>query len=125
REWKLKSGGSELVFPSIAQCGANRSVKVLALSSITRLGLAPAVLAAGLKTKGGEPKYSGMHCLRHFHASLCINPPSRGGLGMTAKEVQARLGHASITVTMDTYGHLFPKQDDSKALAAAEAALLG
>jgi integrase len=123
REWKLKSGGSELVFPSQAQ--HNNSNKVLALSSIIRLGLIPAVLAAGLKTKDGEPKYSGMHCLRHFHASFCLNPVSRGGLGMTPQEVQARLGHASITITMDTYGHLFPKQDDSKAMAAAEAALLG
>jgi integrase len=123
KEWKLKSGGGELVFPSQGQY--HNSNKVLALSSIIRLGLVPAVLRAGLKTKDGEPKYSGMHCLRHFHASWCINPPSRGGLGMTAKEVQARLGHASITVTMNTYGHLFPRGDDSKAMAAAEAALLG
>src|SRR5262249_54682070 len=49
REWKLKSGGSELVFPSQAQY--HNSNKVLALSSIIRLGLIPAVLAAGLKTK--------------------------------------------------------------------------
>jgi hypothetical protein len=31
----------------------------------------------------------------------------------------------SITVTLDTYGHLFPRGDDSNSLAQAEAALLG
>jgi integrase len=40
------------------------------------------------------------------------------------KVVQARMGHASITVTMDVYGHLFPRGDDGAELAAAERALL-
>ena len=35
------------------------------------------------------------------------------GLGLPAKVVQERLGHSSITVTLDTYGHLFPRGDDS------------
>ena len=118
KEWKLQSGGSELVFPS----DGNR---VLSLSTIIRLGLIPAVLAAGLKDKDGKARYSGMHDIRHFHASLCINPVSRGGLGLTAKETQERLGHSSIMMTMDVYGHLFPRSDDSGAMAAAEAALLG
>jgi integrase len=39
--------------------------------------------------------------------------------------VQERLGHASITLTMDTYGHLFPRKDDSAELAAAEKAFFG
>jgi len=30
------------------------------------------------------------------------------------------MGHASITMTMDVYGHLFPSTDDAGALAAAE-----
>jgi integrase len=38
--------------------------------------------------------------------------------------VQERLGHASITITMDVYGHLFPRADDGAELAAAEQALL-
>jgi integrase len=38
--------------------------------------------------------------------------------------VQERLGHSSIVITMDVYGHLFPSTDDSEALAAAEQALL-
>ncbi len=38
--------------------------------------------------------------------------------------VQERLGHSSIMLTMDTYGHLFPRNDDAVELASAEAALL-
>jgi hypothetical protein len=32
---------------------------------------------------------------------------------------------SSITVTLDTYGHLFPRGDDGAELAEAERALLG
>jgi integrase len=35
-----------------------------------------------------------------------------------------RLGHASIRMTADVYGHLFPRGDDGAELAAAEQALL-
>jgi len=38
--------------------------------------------------------------------------------------VQARLGHASIQMTADVYGHLFPRADDGAELAAAERVLL-
>lgn len=69
-------------------------------------------------------KYSGMHSLRHFYASCCINRQTDGGLGLPPKSVQERLGHSSIVITMDTYGHLFPSGDDGKELAAAETALL-
>ncbi|TIP96343.1 MAG: hypothetical protein E5X54_08355 [Mesorhizobium sp.] len=36
-----------------------------------------------------------------------------------AKMVRERLGHSSITLTMDTYGHLFPRADDTAELASA------
>lgn len=66
-----------------------------------------------------------MHALRHFYASWLINREADGGLGLPGKIVQARLGHASITITMDRYGHLFPSGDDGKALSSAEGRLLG
>jgi hypothetical protein len=31
---------------------------------------------------------------------------------LNPKVIQTRLGHATIAETMDTYGHLFPDQDD-------------
>jgi integrase len=54
-----------------------------------------------------------------------INRKADGGLELPAKSVQARMGHSSTMVTMDPYGHLFPRGDDAAKLAAAEAALLG
>jgi integrase len=70
-------------------------------------------------------KYSGMHALRHFYASWCINRRVDGGLELPAKLVQERMGHASIKITLDLYGHLFPRGDDGSELAAAELALIG
>lgn len=69
-------------------------------------------------------KYPGLHAFRHFYASWCINRPQDGGLGLPAKVVQERLGHSTITMTLDVYGHLFPRGDDAEELAAAERALL-
>jgi integrase len=60
-----------------------------------------------------------------FYASWCINRKVDGGLELPLKVVQARLGHASIQMTADTYGHLFPRSDDGAELAMAEKALLG
>ena len=70
-------------------------------------------------------KYTGLHALRHFYASWLINRKADGGMELPGKRVQERMGHSSIAVTMNTYGHLFPSTDDQKALAAAEKSLLG
>lgn len=45
-------------------------------------------------------------------SSVTGGPSCRGG-GASPKKIQARLGHASITETMDTYGHLYPDDDTS------------
>jgi integrase len=63
----------------------------------------------------------GLHALRHFHASWCINRRADGGLELPLKVVQQRLGHSSVTLTTDRYGHLFPRGVDAEA---AENALL-
>src|SRR5499427_2109482 len=90
-----------------------------------RNDLAPAQIAAGVIAKNGSAKYSGLHALRHFYASWCINRSKDGGLELPIKVVQARMGHSSIQITADRYGHLFPRGDDSAELAAAEKAFLG
>jgi integrase len=51
------------------------------------------------------------HSLRHTHASDLI------AAGVHAKVVQERLGHASIVITLDRYGHLFPGSQDQAAKA--------
>jgi integrase len=131
REWKLACPKSDLglVFPT----GAG---KVENHSNIMHRGLGPTLVAAGVayqaidpagKPLMGEdgdpimlPKYTGLHALRHFYASWSINRKDDGGLELPAKVVQERLGHSSIMMTMDVYGHLFPRGDDSAELEEAE-----
>lgn len=64
----------------------------LLLKRILRPAAQRAGLPAGLRA----------HDLRHTSVSLLIQ------LGAHPKAIQERLGHSSITVTMDVYGHLFP-----------------
>ena len=70
------------------------------------------------------PKYTGLHALRHFFCSWCAARREDGGLGLPLKTVQVRMGHSTLAMTADTYGHLFPSQDDAEVLAAGEAALM-
>jgi len=46
------------------------------------------------------------HALRHFYASALIAG------GASVKVVHTRLGHASAVITLNTYGHLWPGDDD-------------
>jgi len=52
----------------------------------------------------------GFHALRHTYAALLI------AQGAHAKAVQAALGHSSIGVTFDVYGHLFPNLAEEQAV---------
>jgi integrase len=121
REHRLASPRSELdlVFPNSRDGGVDHR------NSIVYRGFHPAQVAAGVVDQQGGAKYKGLHALRHFYASWCINRRVDGGLELPLKVVQARLGHASIQMTADTYGHLFPRGDDGAELAAAEKAFLG
>ena len=57
-----------------------------------------------LPTEGNE-----VHDLRHFYASTLI------AANLNPKVIQARLGHATITETMDTYGNSSPMRKTSAA----------
>jgi integrase len=120
REWRLACPRSalDLVFPTGTGNVENHS-------NIVHRGLEPTMIAAGVVTADGKPKYTGLHALRHFYASWLINRQKDGGLGLPLKVVQYRLGHSTITMTADVYGHLFPTGDDGDELAMAEKALLG
>ena len=49
------------------------------------------------------------HDLRHTHAAMLIK------MGIQPKVIQERMGHASIKITMDTYGYLMPGLQESVA----------
>lgn len=71
----------------------------------------PAVKAAG------APVGTEFHALRHYYASLLIRH------GESVKVVQARLGHASASETLDTYAHLWPDSEDQTRVAVADVLL--
>jgi integrase len=112
KEWRLAcpKGELDLVFP-------NGSGKVENIANIVNRGLVPA-------QTGQAHVYTGMHCLRHLFASWCLARPVDGGLGLPPKVVQERMGHSTIAMTLDRYGHLLPRGDDAAELDAAERSLL-
>lgn len=67
-----------------------------------------ACVAAGLTSP--RPTF---HSLRHSHASWLLED------GVDIVQVSRRLGHASIQVTVDTYGHLDPNATERQTQIAA------
>jgi integrase len=100
----VQAGGKGLVF------GTRRGT-IVEHSNLLRDSMIPAAEAAGL------PQYTGLHCLRHFYASWCIDRR------IDAKVIQERMGHSSIRMTFDRYGHLFPRRDDAEIDAAERAVM--
>ncbi|MFP3386863.1 hypothetical protein R0J92_25810, partial [Tritonibacter sp. SIMBA_163] len=49
----------------------------------------------------GRARYN-LHCTKHWFASWAISR------GFNAKEAQTMLGHTSVVMTLDVYGHLMP-----------------
>lgn len=117
KEWKLQcpKGEADLVFPtSTGRVEHHRSML---------FSLDPILVSAGVVNKDGAPKY-GLHAFRHFFASWCLNRRADGGRELPPKNVQELLGHSTIAITMDVYGHLFRRKEDSRAeLASSTAAL--
>jgi integrase len=74
-------------------------------------------------TKALPPHLHGLrwHDLRHTAASLAV------AAGAHPKLISARLGHASVAITLDRYSHLFPSAEEALAaqLDAAYAAGTG
>lgn len=84
------------------------------------------VAETGERDVAGKPKMApkyAFHAFRHFFASWCASPPP-AGRGLMPKVVQERMGHSSIMMTMDIYGHLFPSDDNPAEIDAAEQSLM-
>jgi integrase len=121
KEWKLQCprrkakagdpGSLWLVFP-------NGNGNIENHSNIVNREFDPLQVAAGVALKTGETddgtpileaKY-GLHTLRHFFATYMIER------GCKPKKLQGLLGHSTIVMTMDTYGHLFDDEGDDQAM---------
>jgi integrase len=94
KEWKLESKW-DLVF-------ANGRGNPESLANIHNRCWVPLRSAAGINAD-----YK-LYALRHYHASALIDD------GANPKEVQVEMGHSSISITFDIYGHLFHDEDASQ-----------
>jgi len=63
--------------------------------------------------KGAKLPRIRFHDLRHTHATLAL------AAGVHPKVVSERLGHASITITLDTYSHAIPAMQETAASRVA------
>lgn len=74
------------------------------------------VLAPITKAAGSQVRF---HDLRHFFASMLI------AQGESPKYICDQLGHSSIQVTFDVYGHLFPQSREEPAAKVQKADVRG
>ena len=125
REWTLACPKSDLdlVFPS-------KFGRVETSRDCREAGPCAGSIAAGVTVTGTDKdgarraKYTGLHSLRHFYASWCINRRTMA-VSSCREGRSGTTGPLGISMTTDVYGHLFPRGDDAAELAAAEKSLLG
>ena len=113
REWRLAcpKGELDLVFP-------NAAGKVQPLTNIGS--------GCGVPCKR-RPGWSMPRASRYSTSTPCAtSPPPPGSRPVSRpKRLQAMLGHSSITMTYDPYGHLFPSaEDDQDKMARVAAGLV-
>jgi integrase len=94
-----------LVFPS-------RKGTTMSAKNLTTRSFKPILGRAGL------PNIR-LHDLRHTCATLLLSK------GVHPKLVQELLGHATISITLDTYSHVLPGMGDQTAAAMESAFLVG
>jgi integrase len=117
KKWKLACPNSELGLAFPAKEGG-----VLHYRNFMRRQFHPMQIAAGVIVDTGktdangapivEAKYS-LHALRHAAASAWIKQR------IDLKRLQSWMGHSSIQVTLNIYGHLIEDDSGDAALAAA------
>lgn len=109
RVWKAFQGRARL------QMGLKKAVLVCE-NLMTQKPFSPVSLRQFLQSRCErlDIPYIGLHGFRHTHASLLLNA------GVGYKEIQQRLGHESIEITMNTYSHLYQetKEEVADRLAA-------
>ena len=122
RRWKLRCPPSDLnlVFPN-ERGNAPSQHRIIAQFLAVQVAAGIAINSGQVDVKGAaiwKPRY-GLHSLRHAAASAWIKQ------GIDLKRLQVWIGHATIQLTIDTYGHLITDAQADAALAGgAESALL-
>jgi integrase len=93
KKWRIRCpiNSNDLVFPNTDGEASNHY-------TVFKNHLHPALRRAGLR-------HVSFHRLRHSNASMRIQ------YGQNIKYLSTQLGHASIDITMDRYGHMFSDKD--------------
>ena len=102
KAWKLRSKFSkpgDLIFP-------NKRGRHIGHDNLVKRKFLP------LFAQPKPPARFNWHALRHFAVSCWIEA------GLAPKTVQTFAGHASLQITMDRYGHLFPSDSYKQAMDA-------
>lgn len=122
KRWKLRCPPSDtgLVFPN-SRGKILSQHRIIDLFTMVQVEAGIAIDSGRIDADGAviwKPRY-GLHSLRHVAASMWIKQ------GIDLKRLQTWIGHATIQLTLDTYGHLIADSARDAALATeAEAALL-
>lgn len=106
KDWQhsCPSSPMDLLFPSVR-------ARVMAYEVMHKHMFAPIVHGGGMDAV--EAQRFGFHDFRHAAASLWIEQ------NLSPKKVQELMGHSSITMTFDTYGHLFTAREGDGHIAEA------
>lgn len=99
--------GQEYCLSPDDYCFPSSAVTPYSSNNVYRRKFLPALDRAGLR-------HVSLHSLRHSYASMLINQ------GENLKFIQSQLGHSSIDVTVDTYGHLLPETRNQAAIRLEE-----
>ncbi|MBX5195745.1 site-specific integrase [Rhizobium sp. NZLR10] len=115
RDWRCETQFGEdfdLVFP-------NSLGKFQSQTNFRRRLFLPAQEEAkkAMAAEGKLYRRFGWHYVRHFAISLWIES------GLSEKTVQTFAGHATLAMTMDLYGHLFPSKAHHKTMDTISAGL--
>jgi integrase len=97
------SGADDYVF-------CNSAGRITFHNSIQDRGFIPVQVNAGI-----DPARYGLHSFRHFYASWLIDLRH-----YSPKEIQTMLGHATLAMTFDTYGHLLKKSEAEEQVDRAK-----
>jgi integrase len=104
-----------------ADCGAKgldfdaRTAATLKSGYVLRSVLYPALERAGIPRVGESGRKRDFHSFRHTIARIALEA------GAEITWVEERLGHSSITLTVDLYGHWSPASKKAQAERLAEA----
>ncbi len=127
RSWDPKAGPIEpkshagrrrvpLVKPLRAELAAHRLRQGVGAQEGLVLGRGEKPFASGAATRRAREAWSdrglepiGLHECRHTYASFMI------AAGVNAKALSTYMGHSSITITLDRYGHLMPGSEAEAA----------